>query len=107
MVGVIVAAPDLCRLLRPGAQWLFGSFGASPAVLGGMLLACDMGGFSVAEEMAKDGTSGKTDYGVAFFCGGVLASVLGVTTVFNIPLGLQMIKDPEDRKRFSRGILIG
>ena len=65
----------------------------------GTILACDMGGGSLALELA-----GSRD---AAMLGGVITgSMLGATIVFTIPVALGILQ-PEDRPALAKGILCG
>lgn len=48
MIGIVCLAPVLARLLRPIVVPVYGFLGADPAMFAGTLLACDMGGASLA-----------------------------------------------------------
>ena len=99
MLGIISLAPVLASLLRPVIVPVFGLFGADPAMFAGTILACDMGGGSLAVEMASDPD--------AAMLGGVLTgSMLGATIVFTIPVALGIL-NPEDRPAMAKGILCG
>ena len=65
----------------------------------GTILACDMGGGSLALELA-----GSRD---AAMLGGVITgSMLGATIVFTIPVALGILQ-PDDRPALAKGILCG
>lgn len=99
MVGMICLSPVLTGLLRPFAEGFFGLFGADPAMLGGMLLACDMGGAPLAESLANDPDAGR-------FAGYIVSSMMGVTVVFTIPAAMELV--PEGcRERMLQGVLCG
>lgn len=99
MVGIVSLAPVLAGLLRPIVVPVYGLFGADPAMFAGTILACDMGGGSLAMEM--------TDSTQAALLGGVLTgSMLGATIVFTIPVSLGILQE-EDRPFLAKGILCG
>lgn len=99
MLGIISLAPVLAALLRPVIVPVFGFFGADPAMFAGTILACDMGGGSLAVEMANDAD--------AAMLGGVLTgSMLGATIVFTIPVAMGILSE-EDRPAMATGILCG
>lgn len=52
MVGIIVIAPVLAKVLSPIIVPIYGFLGADPAMFATSLLAIDMGGFQLAVEMA-------------------------------------------------------
>ena len=53
MAGVVAAAPVLSMLLGPILKPIYGIFGASPAMFATTLLACDMGGYPLAMQLAE------------------------------------------------------
>ena len=99
MLGVIVLAPVLANLLRPVIVPVYRFLGADPAMFAGTILACDMGGGSLAVEL--------TDNPDAAMLGGVLTgSMLGATIVFTIPVAMGILRQ-EDRPAMAKGILCG
>ncbi len=98
MVGIVCLAPVVSKLLGPVIIPLFTAMGADPSLFGS-ILANDMGGYSLAMELARDSRAG-------LFAGNIVASMLGCTLVFSIPVGLGLI-EKEDRHFFSQGLLIG
>lgn len=100
MVGITALAPVLAKLLGPLIIPLYESVGASPAMFAGSLLACDMGGFPLAKELAGQ------DIAAWLYSGLVLGSMMGPTIVFSIPVALGII-DIKDRSPLAMGILAG
>ena len=99
MIGVITLAPVLANLLKPVVVPVFGALGADPAMFAGTILACDMGGGSLAMELTDDPR--------AALLGGVLnGSMLGATIVFTIPVAMGILSE-EDRPAMAKGILCG
>lgn len=99
MIGVIVLAPVLAEVLRPVIVPVYRALGADPAMFAGTLLACDMGGGSLAMSLTDDVR--------AAHLGGVLTgSMLGVTIVFTLPVVMGIVP-PNDRASVARGILCG
>ena len=99
MIGVITLAPVLAALLKPVVVPVFGVLGADPAMFAGSILACDMGGAALAQEMAMDPQAG--------LLGGLLAgSMLGATIVFTIPVAMGILRE-EDRRYLAKGVLAG
>ena len=99
MVGIICLAPVLANLLRPVVVPVYTFLGADPAMFAGTLLACDMGGASLAKELTTDPQ--------AAFLGGILCgSMLGVTVVFTIPVAIGLLKK-EDVPFLAKGVLAG
>ena len=99
MIGVITLAPVLATVLKPVVVPVFRFFGADPAMFAGTILACDMGGGSLAKELTQNSQ--------AALLGGVLTgSMLGATIVFTIPVAMGILH-PEDRGAMAKGILCG
>ena len=73
MIGIICLAPVLANLLRPVVVPLYQALGADPAMFAGTLLANDMGGAPLAQELALTQEAGQ-------FGGLIVGSMLGPTT---------------------------
>lgn len=99
MVGIIALAPVIANVLKPVIVPVFGILGADPAMFAGSILANDMGGASLAAELATDEQAGM-------FGGLIVGSMLGATIVFTIPVALGIIR-AEDRKYLATGVLAG
>ncbi len=99
MVGIIALAPVIANLLKPVVVPVYNFLGADPAMFAGTILANDMGGASLAAELANTPDAGM-------FGGLIVGSMMGVTIVFTIPVALGIIKD-EDRKFLATGVLAG
>jgi len=99
MVGIITLAPVLAGLLRPVVVPVYEFLGADPAMFAGTILACDMGGGALAQQLTQDPN--------AALLGGVLCgSMLGATIVFTIPVAMGILH-PQDRPALAKGILCG
>lgn len=99
MVGIVSLAPVLAAVLKPVVVPVYTFLGADPAMFAGTILACDMGGGSLAAQLTTDPR--------AALLGGVLnGSMLGATVVFTIPVAMGILKE-EDRPAMARGILCG
>lgn len=99
MVGVVSLAPVLAKILKPVIVPIYQALGADPAMFATTLLACDMGGYPLAKELALTPEAGK-------FAGIILGSMMGPTIVFSIPVALGIIQ-PEDRRWLALGMLAG
>lgn len=99
MVGVISLAPVLANLLKPVVVPLYSALGADPAMFGTTLLACDMGGYQLAKELAVNPQVGQ-------FAGAILGAMMGPTIVFTIPVALGIIKK-DDQQYLAKGVLAG
>lgn len=99
MVGIVSLAPVLAALLKPVIVPVYDFLGADPAMFAGTILACDMGGGSLALEMTTDSQ--------AALLGGVLTgSMLGATLVFTIPVAMGILEE-KDQPAMAKGILCG
>jgi ethanolamine transporter len=99
MVGIISLAPVLAAILTPIISPVYGLVGADPAAFANTLLALDMGGYALAEEMAQSKDA-------ELFSWVFLGTMMGPTIVFTIPVGLAII-EKEDQPFFAKGILLG
>ncbi len=99
MLGIISLAPVLAGLLRPVVVPVFRFLGADPAMFAGTILACDMGGGALAQQMT-------TDPQAALFGGVLCGSMMGATIVFTIPVAMGILR-PEDRPFLAKGVLAG
>lgn len=99
MAGMISLAPVLSRLLESVIVPIYHFLGADPAMFAGTLLACDMGGGTLAMQMTSNHQ--------AAMLGGILTgSMMGATVVFTIPAALSIL-DPQDQAALARGVLCG
>lgn len=99
MAGVVAAAPVLAILLKPIIVPIYTLLGADPSMFATTLLACDMGGYPLAMQLAGNETIGN-------FSGLILGTMMGPTLVFTIPVALSIIKK-QDRPFLGAGILAG
>ncbi|MGK0468164.1 ethanolamine utilization protein EutH [Clostridium sp.] len=99
MVGVICLAPVLASVLKPVIVPVYTALGADPSMFATTLLACDMGGYPLAKELALTAEA-------ASFSGIIIGSMMGPTVVFTIPVALGIIKK-EDHKFLATGVLAG
>ena len=93
-------APVLAHLLGPVIIPLYEMLGANPSMFAGTLLACDMGGFFLAKELAGG------DVAAWLYSGLILGAMMGPTLVFSIPVALGII-EPSDRRYLALGVLAG
>ena len=99
MAGVVAAAPVLAQLLGPILKPIYTAIGADSSMFATTLLACDMGGYPLAMELAENPAIGN-------FAGLILGTMMGPTIVFTIPVALGIIKK-EDRPYLGAGVLAG
>ncbi len=100
MAGVVAVAPILSLVLSPIVGPIYGLVGADASMFATTLLACDMGGYPLAMEMAGDNAA------IGNYAGLILGTMMGPTIVFTIPVALGII-DPEDRSYLGAGTLVG
>lgn len=98
MVGIVCLTPLIQKGINSTIAPLFTAIGVDSAFLGA-ILANDMGGYQLSMELAADPRAGE-------IAGLLVASTLGATLVFNIPVGLGIIKK-EQQPDFVRGLLVG
>lgn len=99
MIGIIALSPVLATVLKPVVVPVFSFLGADPAMFAGTILANDMGGGALAQELT-------TDPRAAGLGGVITGSMLGATIVFTIPVALGILRQ-EDRPFLAKGILCG
>ena len=100
MAGVVAAAPVFAIILKPIIVPIYSLFGADASMFATTLLACDMGGYPLAIQLAGDNAA------VGNFAGLILGTMMGPTLVFTIPVALSIIKK-EDRPYLGAGIFAG
>ena len=98
MVGIVCLAPVIAKHLAPIIIPGLTAIGADPAIFGS-ILPNDTGGYPLAMELAINKQAG-------YFSGLIVASMLGCTIVFSIPVGLGLI-ERKDQPYFAKGLLIG
>ena len=99
MVGIVCLAPVLAALLKPVVVPVYRFLGADPAMFAGTILACDMGGGALADQMTADKEA-------ALLGGVITGSMLGATLVFTIPVAMGILQE-KDRPAMAKGILCG
>ena len=99
MIGIIALSPVLAAVLKPVVVPVFTFLGADPAMFAGTILANDMGGGALAQELT-------TDAQAAGLGGVITGSMLGATIVFTIPVALGILPQ-KDRPFLAKGILCG
>lgn len=99
IIGIYTISPVISRVLTPLLNPLSKLINADPSVFISSILAVDLGGYLTSIEITNSTIVGE-------FNGIILASMLGTTISFTIPVALKLIKG-EDFKYFSKGILAG
>ena len=97
MVGMIVVSPLIAWIFEPIFSQMDGAF--DPSVFAGILFANDMGGASLAQEIAKNPAMGA-------FNGLVVASMMGATISYTVPFALGVVSK-ENHKELLVGLLCG
>ena len=99
MAGVVAAAPVLAKILGPSITPIYTAIGADSSMFATTLLACDMGGYPLAMQLASNESIGS-------FAGLILGTMMGPTIVFTIPVALGIISK-DDRSYLGAGVLAG
>lgn len=99
IIGIYLIAPFISKMLLPIMSPLFNIFKLDPSLFMGSILACDMGGYASSIKIAQTREMG-------LFSGLVIASMLGATVVYTIPIALGVI-EKEDYPFFAKGISSG
>ena len=97
MVGMIVVTPLIAWIFDPIFLQMDGAL--DPSVFAGILFANDMGGASLAQEIANDSAIGA-------FNGLVVASMMGATISYTVPFALGVVSK-ESHKELLVGLLCG
>ncbi len=99
MIGIITFAPVLANLLEPVVVPVYRFLGADPAMFAGTILANDMGGGPLANELT-------TDPQAAALGGVICGSMFGATIVFTIPAAMGILPS-KDMPALAKGVLAG
>ena len=99
MTGIIVMAPVIATVLKPVVMPVCELFGIDAAMFAGTIIAIDMGGAPLAYEMTANTDAAKLG-------GIIVASMLGATVSFTVPVVMGMFYG-EERKLLAKGILFG
>lgn len=99
MLGMIIIAPVLADFLSPFFSFVYNTLKIEPSILPAMLFANDMGGASLAKEIAQNSSLGM-------FNGMVVASMMGATVSFSIPVAIGCLKK-DKQNELMLGLLCG
>lgn len=99
MAGIMCIAPVLGKVIAPVISPVFKLVGADPAMISGIILAIDTGGYPLAQVMT-------TDPDIQILSGIYVGSMMGATIVFSIPVSLSIVKK-ENHGSLSKGFLAG
>ncbi len=98
MVGMVCLSPVLSNVIAPIISPILSAIGSDPAIFGS-ILPNDTGGYSLALSLAQNQEAG-------LYSGLIVASMLGSTVTFSIPVGLNLIAKKET-PYFAKGLVIG
>lgn len=99
IIGIVSLAPVIASVLTPIVSPVYSLVGADPASFANTILAIDMGGYALAQEMAETREA-------ALFSWVFLGTMIGPAISFTIPVSLGLI-DKDDRPHFAKGIMLG
>lgn len=99
MIGMIVISPIIADMMKPVSEFLSSTLHIDSSIIPASLFANDMGGASLALEMA---TNEKTGLYNAL----VVSSMMGCTISFTIPFSLGVV-NKEQHKELLLGLLCG
>ena len=95
MIGMIVLAPWIGQLILNGLGSVVGNMPFDISVIAGSLLANDMGGATLAINIARDEQIG-------YYNGLIVGAMMGATISFTLPLAMAVVE-----KRQQRAMLFG
>lgn len=98
VAGIMASAPYITAFVSKVFAPAFFAIGADPAMAATTFIAIDMGGYQLAEALAKT----KEAWAMAMFAG----YMAGPTIVFSIPVALKMLQSA-DRKYLALGMMSG
>ncbi len=99
MIGMIVISPFVADAMKPVSEFLSGILHIDPSIIPAALFANDMGGASLATEMAINEKTG-------LYNALVVSSMMGCTISFTIPFSLGVV-NKEQHKELLLGLLCG
>ena len=98
--GIMVTADLIGKVLTPTVGKLFSAIGADPSMAGSLVLSIDTGGYALAHAIQPNHAD------IANFSAIILASMMGPTIAFGIPVCLGIIP-AKDRRFLSLGTMSG
>lgn len=99
MIGMLIIAPALGIWLKPVFEGFYNLFHIDPSIIPASLFANDMGGASLATELAKDRN-------VGMYNAYVVSSMMGCVISFTIPFGASVVPNSQHKDMFF-GFLCG
>lgn len=91
MGGIMVTADLIGIVLTPTVGKLFSMVGADPCMAGSLILSIDTGGYALAHAIQPDNAD------IANFSAIILASMMGPTIAFGIPVALGILEKKDHR----------
>lgn len=99
IIGIYSLSPFLLTYLTPATESISAFLHIDPSILPACIFPVDMGGYQISRSLAQ-----TTEFGL--FSGIILASTIGATVSFSIPVACRFIRK-EDNKLFAEGLVIG
>ena len=99
IIGIYSISPFLLAILGPGVQALSSFLHIDPSILPACIFPVDMGGYTISMSLAQSALIGR-------FSGIIIASTLGATISFSIPVACRFISKT-DNEFFAKGVVIG
>lgn len=100
MGGIMVTATLIGQVLTPTVGALFAMIGADPSMAGSLILSIDTGGYALAHAIQPNNPD------IANFSAIILASMMGPTIAFGIPVCLGIMQ-PDDKRFLALGTMSG
>lgn len=99
MIGILSLTPALSQVLSEFLVPIAQSLSLDASIFSGSLIAVDMGGFNLSKDLANSSAMGDLS-------GILMASILGCTISFTLPLSIGVVKK-ENLEILFKGILCG
>lgn len=99
MMGILSITPIISNILDKSLTPLCEKFGIDPSIFISSLIAVDMGAYNISLDIASS-------IELAIFSGILMASIIGCTLSFTLPLALGLVKE-ENMAALTKGILCG
>ena len=99
IIGIYSLAPFLITYLAPVTGMISSFLHIDPSILPACIFPVDMGGYQIAQSLALRPEFGR-------FSGIIIASTVGATISFSVPVACKFVKK-EDNRLFAEGLVIG
>ncbi len=99
IMGIYSLSPVLLKILLPLALNISNLLHIDPSIIPASIFATDMGGYQLCTNIAINKEIGK-------FSAVIIASTLGSTISFTIPIACSLVK-ADDQEYFAKGIMLG